>query len=231
MQALEVLALQPLSAPQVAAALQVHPRTARRMLNRLREEGYLSRSDDRHRLYSPTLRIVALAGHIVEHMRVAREVAPLVERLAAETGGDAHLMVPSYRSALCVVHAPADGAATPGLHELAPAHCTAAGKVLLAYRQEWRDSVLRSPLERRTARTITDAARFREEADAVRARGYALEDREYDDRTRGAAAPVLGDGGEVVAALAVTLRGAADAEALAPLVLRHARAHAEAQDG
>ena len=64
MQVLELLAFQPLSAPQVAATLQIHPRTARRLLVRLHEEGYVTRSDDARRLYAPSMRVVALAGQI-----------------------------------------------------------------------------------------------------------------------------------------------------------------------
>src|SRR5690349_4795944 len=104
LQALEVLAFQPLSAPQLAAALQVHPRTARRLLTRLLEEGYVTRSDDARRLYAPTMRIVALAGQVVEHAELPRAAVPYVARLHELTGATAHLAVPSYRSALCLVH-------------------------------------------------------------------------------------------------------------------------------
>src|SRR3954470_1992422 len=121
MQALEVLAFQPLSAPQVAAALQVHPRTARRLLTRLHDEGYLSRSEDSRRLYAPTMRVVALAGQIVERSRLAERAVPLVAALYAETGAVAHLAIPSYRSVLCVVHGNGTGPAALGLHELSPA--------------------------------------------------------------------------------------------------------------
>src|SRR3954471_17335141 len=100
MQALEVLAFQPLSAPQVAAALQVHPRTARRLLNRLRDEGYLSRTEDERRLYAPTMRLVALAGQIVVRARIAERAVPVIAALHAETGAFAHLAIPSYRSVL-----------------------------------------------------------------------------------------------------------------------------------
>jgi DNA-binding IclR family transcriptional regulator len=41
----EALAFEPLSAPQVAAAIGVHLRTARRLLNPLLDEGYLEESD------------------------------------------------------------------------------------------------------------------------------------------------------------------------------------------
>jgi DNA-binding IclR family transcriptional regulator len=219
MKALELLAFQPLSAPQVAAALQVHPRTARRLLNRLRDEGYLCRSDGQTRLYAPTTRIVALAGQVLEHVRLARRAVPLVAMLHEDTGFDAHLMIPSYRSVLCVVHAGHGIAPRPGLHELAPCHCTATGKVLLGYRQAWRDSVLRGALERQTPRTTTDRVRLRAELDGVRERGHALEDEEHQRSIRGAAAPVFGPSGEAIGALGVTTDQPVEPNALAELVV------------
>jgi DNA-binding IclR family transcriptional regulator len=211
----------------VAAALQVHPRTARRLLNRLRDEGYLSRSEDARRLYAPTLRIVALAGQIVERTRLAERAVPVVAALHDETGAVAHLAIPSYRSVLCVVHGNGTGPAAPGLHELAPAHCTATGKALLGHRDAWRDSVLRLPLERRTARTITDPGALRAEAAAIRVRGYAVEDEEFRLGVRGVAAPVFSAAGEAAAALGVS---GVDVEGLAERVLAAARA-LEAADG
>jgi DNA-binding IclR family transcriptional regulator len=202
MQVLELLAFQPLSAPQVAATLQIHPRTARRVLVRLHEEGYLTRTDDTRRLYAPSMRIVALAGQVTARAPLSVHGVASVEQLRGETGADAHVVVPSYLSALCVVHADGCGvAARP--RELVPAHCTAAGKVLLAWRQAWRDSVVRHPLERQTARTIVDPAALSREADAIRVRGYATEDGEWEEGVRAVAAPVF-VGEDAVAALAVS---------------------------
>ena len=228
MQALEVLAFQPLSAPQLAAALQVHPRTARRLLNRLRDVGWLTRSDDARRLYAPTLRIVALAGQIVQRTRIAEQAVPVVAALHGETGAVAHLAIPSYRSVLCVVHGNGAGPAEPGLHELVPAHCTATGKALLGHRQAWRDSVLAAPLEPRTARTITDATTLLADTEAARVRGYATEDGEYQPGVRGVAAPVFAPSGEAVAALGVSSDGDLDLDDLAARVLAAARALGEA---
>jgi DNA-binding IclR family transcriptional regulator len=207
MQTLELLALEPLSAPQVAEALQVHPRTARRLLTRLADDGWLARSQDARRVYAPTLRIVALAGQVLQRWRLAEAALPFVERLHAALGGPAHLMVPSYRWVLCVAHA--DGRAATGLRELAPCHATAAGKALLAHRDGWREDVLAAPLERITPRTLTDPARLRADAAAVRGRGWATEDGEWRAGARAVAAPVL-DGGVAVAALAATVDGDLD---------------------
>jgi DNA-binding IclR family transcriptional regulator len=203
MQVLELLAFQPLSAPQVAATLQIHPRTARRVLVRLHDEGYLTRSDDTRRRYTPTMRVVALAGQIAARSPLTGQGLPFVAQLHEETGGDAHLAVPSYLSVLCVVHA--SGACHARVHprELVPSHCTATGKALLAWRQRWRDSVLGHKLERRTARTIVDATKLAREADATRVRGYAIESGEFEDGVRAVAAPVFVDG-EAMAALGVS---------------------------
>jgi DNA-binding IclR family transcriptional regulator len=205
MQVLELLAFQPLSAPQVAATLQIHPRTARRVLVRLHDEGYLTRSDDTRRRYTPSMRVVALAGQIAARSPLTSRALPFVARLHDETGADAHLAVPSYLSVLCIVHA--SGACRARVHprELVPSHCTATGKALLAWRQHWRDSVLSHRLQRHTARTIVDAAALAREADATRARGYALEVGEFQEGVRAVAAPVF-VGAEAVAALGASGR-------------------------
>jgi DNA-binding IclR family transcriptional regulator len=203
MQVLELLAFQPLSAPQVAASLQIHPRTARRLLVRLHAEGYLTRGDDARRLYMPSMRVVALAGQIAARSPLTMRALPAVARLHQETGADAHLAVPSYLSALCVVHAGAACAARAHPRELVPAHCTASGKALMGWRQGWRDSVLDHPLERHTERTLVDRPALAREADATRARGYATEVEEFEAGVRAVAAPVF-VGGEAVASLGLS---------------------------
>jgi DNA-binding IclR family transcriptional regulator len=200
MQVLELLAFQPLSAPQVAATLQIHPRTARRLLVRLHDEGYLTRSDDSRRLYTPSMRVVALAGQIAARSSLTVRGLSSVARLHGECGVDAHLAVPSYLSVLCVVHADGAGRARAHPRELVPSHCTATGKALLAWRQRWRDSVLGHPLERYTERTLVDPAALTRDADSTRSRGYATEDGEFEEGVRAVAAPVF-VGGEAAAAL------------------------------
>jgi DNA-binding IclR family transcriptional regulator len=186
-----LVAFQPLSAPQVAATLQIHPRTARRVLVRLHEEGYLTRSEDARRRYAPSMRVVALAAQVTARSPLALRSLPFVAQLHEDARADAHLAVPSYLSALCVVHAGEPCGARIHPRELVPSHCTAIGKVLLAWRQRWRDSVLRHTLERHTDSTIIDAAHLAREADTARSRGYAAEIGELQDGVRGVAAPVF----------------------------------------
>jgi DNA-binding IclR family transcriptional regulator len=233
MQAMEVLAFQPLSAAQLAASLQVHPRTARRLLARLMEDGWVSRSTGRRRTYAPTLRLVALAAQLAERAPLARAAAPVVSRLYEETGAVAHLAIPSYTSALCLVHRAGGPEARPQLRELMPAHATASGKVLLAYREPWRESVLATPLEPRTPRTLTDPAALRAEVEEARERGYATERDEFVLGLAAIAAPVRDADDGVPAALALSVDSDAELEPLGARLregaVQVARALAEAQ--
>jgi DNA-binding IclR family transcriptional regulator len=204
MEALEVLAFQPCSAPQVASVLRVDARTARRLLNRLADEGWLVRSDGRVRMYTLSLRLVALTAHFLERAPLTKAALATIETLHDETGAVAHLAVPSYRSVLCLVQR-ADGCESrPHLRELIPAHATAGGKVLLAHRRPWRESVLELPLERVTVRTVVDPDAVRSECEATLERGFALEDGEYHDGLQSVAAPVVDPSGDVMAAVALT---------------------------
>jgi DNA-binding IclR family transcriptional regulator len=205
LQAMELLAFQPASAPQVAGALRVDPRTARRLLNRLVDDGWVVRSEGRKRVYTPTMRIVALAAQLADRDPLARAAQPVVTRLHEETGGVAHLAIPSYRNALCLVHRAGGPDVRPQLRELMPAHATAAGKVLLAYRDAWREDVLGHELVVSTRRTVTDPDRVRSEAGVTRARGYAIEDGEFEAGRRAIAVPVH-SGGATPAALALSGR-------------------------
>lgn len=205
LRAMELLAVQPRSAPELADALGVHVRTARRVLKRLESEGYVTVTEDRRRRYKPTMRIVALAGLVVERAELTALAVPHVTALRGELGEDCHFCVPSHIFALCLVHAPGGTPDTPRpqLRELVPCHCTAAGKALLAWREPWREVVLTQRLEAFTDRTTVGPEALRRELARTVVRGYAVEDREYEPDTRGLAAPVFDDSGDAVAAIAV----------------------------
>jgi IclR family acetate operon transcriptional repressor len=215
MQALEVLAFGPATATQVAVELKVHQRTARRLLNRMVSDGWLTRRDGPRPTYTPTLRIVALAAQLAHRTPLVRHATELAGELQARTGGTVHLAVPSYRSALRLVRVSGAECAAPALRDLAPANAIAAGKLLLAFREPWRQVVLASPLVAVTERTTTDPRALGAELEDVRERGYATEDGEFRAGVRALAFPVRVEGDDVVAALALSSADASLTDLLA----------------
>jgi len=224
MQALEVLAFGPATATQVANELQVHQRTARRLLNRMVTDGWLTRRDGPRPTYTPTLRIVALAAQLAQRAPLVRHAIELASELQASTGDAVHLAVPSYRSALRLVRVTGEECGAPALRDLAPANATAGGKLLLAFREPWREVVLASPLTAVTERTLAEPLALRAELERSRERGYATEDGEYRRGVRALALPVRA-GEEVVAALAVS-----SADEIESLVERAERVSAAAAE-
>jgi IclR family KDG regulon transcriptional repressor len=84
----------------------------------------------------------------------------------------------------------------------APAHCTSAGKALLAYQApELLNQLIAAGLKAYTPGSITSADALRAELAAVRSRGYAIDDEESEIGLRGVAAPIRNHSGAVVAAI------------------------------
>jgi DNA-binding IclR family transcriptional regulator len=104
-------------------------------------------------------------------------------------------------------------------------HCTAVGKVFLAY---GRAPLPTAALSRYTQHTITDPDLLRTELEAVRGRGWATAIDELEEGLAAIAAPVTGARGDVVAALSVSgpsLRMTPQRnDELHPLLIEQARA-------
>jgi IclR family acetate operon transcriptional repressor len=82
-----------------------------------------------------------------------------------------------------------------------PLHASAQGKVLLAY---GATELPPGRLERRTGRTVTNRAVLSRELEAVRQQRFAVTQEELEAGLDAVAAPVFGQGGEIVAALSVS---------------------------
>jgi DNA-binding IclR family transcriptional regulator len=125
---------------------------------------------------------------------------PSLRRLAEESGETANLFVP--RPAGIDAIAQVDGrhllGATNWIGRELGLHCTAAGKVFLAF---GAGELPEGELESFTPATITDRSRLERELEAVRDQGYATIVDELEPGLSAVAAPVRDRGGEIVAAL------------------------------
>ncbi|MHA6732043.1 IclR family transcriptional regulator [Devosia sp. A369] len=88
-----------------------------------------------------------------------------------------------------------------------PAHATGVGKVLLAFLppDELERRLETATFERFTASTITDPVVLKSEIEMIRARGYAQDIEEYVIGCRCIAMPIRGAGGNVEAALSISI--------------------------
>lgn len=92
-----------------------------------------------------------------------------------------------------------------GIGTQVPAHCTASGKVLLAYASpDVREAVLARGLSQRTETTITSRRRLVAELDLIRTQRVAQDNEEFQEGLRCVAMPVRDFSGSVVYAVAAS---------------------------
>ena len=196
-----VHASDPVSFTELAVVTGLAKSTTSRLLLAL-ERNHLVRRDD-HGRFLPGEMFVSFAWRGGAEAGLVAVAQPFLERLGKATGETINLGVAS--GGLVEQIAQVDSTyligGTNWVGLAVPAHCSALGKVLLAYGAAQLSG---GPLERRTDKTITSDAALRTELATVRTRGYAVTDEELEPGLIAVAAPVHGYDGAVIAALSVS---------------------------
>ncbi len=194
--------------------------TVHRMSDQLVEVRWLERIPSGYRLGR---RFFEVGGLVAGRNRLQERALPYLQDLQASSGHSVHLGMLEGFDVVILEKLWGDGA--PSLPTRVggrmPAHCTAAGKVLLAFAGDRViEAAIEHGLERRTGRTIVVPAVFRQELATVRTTHWALESEEHIPGLRCVAAPIRGAGRAIAA---VSVSGPAhqvDANGVVPLVRR-----------
>lgn len=220
LRAIELLAFGPCSAPELAAALQIHPRTARRLLRKLVDEEYARSTSRRYRpgpLYALSPRLVGLAAQAVGRLPLTVNAEPALADLHDQLGRPVFIATPSYRHVVVILN----HGAPPRRWELLPAQTSAAGKVLLAHRPAWRQAITARPLAA-SPTTLTAPAQIEGDAECILEQGYAIAAAEHaPERHAVAVAIPPGDNQMPIAALTAILAPGQAAPESAAAVARH----------
>ena len=131
----------------------------------------------------------------------------ILKKLSAETGETSHLAKLAGHKMLIleVSESPNTVRAASQAGTLTDIHCSASGKVMLAYSVDnVAEFMADVPLTPRTENTITSISELEADVQLTRKRGYGLDEIEYVVGVRCLAAPVYGALGDVVAAIGIT---------------------------
>src|ERR1700746_1713550 len=138
-----------LGVSELARRAQLSKSTAFRALGMLERNGVVERVGANYRL-GARLHELGRAVYAPGHERIRDLLIPFLTDLYELTRETVHL------------------ATLSGIGGRLPAHCTAVGKVLLAYDPDAADAALCAPLRRFTAHTITDPGTLAAELDTIR---------------------------------------------------------------
>lgn len=209
MSLLDALAESPEAASlkQLAAATELHPSTAHRILAAMTSARFVERQDAG--TYRLGIRLLEL-GAIVKSRINLREVAlPFMQELHEQIGEAINLGV-RRDDEIVYLERTSSGRALVRVVYLvggrAPLHLTSLGKLFLAAdgQQKVRDYAKRTGLPGKTPHSLTTLAALEKELDKVRRHGIAYDDEEAELGLKCVAAPIHDDEGNVIAALSVS---------------------------
>ena len=190
----------------IARALGVHRSTALRLLGTLERRGLVER-DPRTAKYQLGLRLPQLASLVSGDFDLRNLARPVCAGLAVALGETVTLDVLEGDEIVPIEQASGSSSVVSvnWLGRRTPVHCTASGKVILAFADEAvRERVLAQPLERRTPRTVVDRAELEAQLAEAREAGFARTYEELETGLDAIAAPVHAGDGKVVAAVDVS---------------------------
>ena len=190
---------------EIAQATGLHKATAHRIIITLLNCGFLERTTDGER-FCLGLRMVELGLGALRRLDFRRAAFPYMQQLVERFQETCDLSIFDRGQVLYVevVHSEHSLTIAARVGRHLPAHCTASGRVFLAFLPpEVVEPILSAPLTAYTEKTITSPVRLREELEATRQRGYGLDDEEFEVGIRAISAPVRDIDGNVIAAMSI----------------------------
>ncbi|MEV1022179.1 IclR family transcriptional regulator [Streptomyces sp. NPDC050264] len=227
---LEFVARRPRTQTEVGEHLGVHRSTALRILESLTDGGLARRLPDGR--YAVGHRLAGLAHLALEQFGLKDVAGEHLRGLGDRCGHTVHLAALEGDRIVYVDKVdPVDGVRLYSqIGRPVTLHTAGVAKAILAHLPRERAAALLADCDfaPHTGTTLTGAAAYRRALDETLARGFAVDDGEYEDYVNCVAVPVRDSAGEVVAAVSVTaLKARADLPALVSDVLPDLAATAE----
>ncbi len=152
--------------------------------------------------------LLELLGDMVRQFDMRRSLRPAMERLNESTRETVHLAVAVHSQIIDVevLDSPQSIGVRHDIGSLLPIHATSVGKIFLAFSPQFQSMLSAGELvlSRFTPNTITEPNELFEEIEKIARQGYSLNLAGRNEQTAGAAVPIFGFNGELVAALGVS---------------------------
>jgi len=183
---------------EVAEKLKMAKSSAHDLLSSLAQIGFLNKTEDsRYRL---GWRLVTMSELLLATTELRQEARPVLEELAAQYRETIHLAVLDDAKAVYLDK-------LEGKQAVRDPHCSALGKVLLAYRPktEVKRIIKTAGLPRFTPNTITDEEELCQALAKIRKQGYAYDLEEILPDLCCVGAPIYNYTGQVIAAISMSI--------------------------
>lgn len=191
---------EPLTLSELVSATGLAKGTTSRILSALERSGLIERGSVSGFQVGPVLNQYAISGGA--YAALVHSMTPVMDRLAQITRETINLAVSGHSGIDNIAQVEGDYllGSRNWVGESVPAHCSAAGKVLLAFGA----CSLPRTLTAATTSTITSYAELEEELRKVRERKYAVIRNELEQGLVAISVPVMGEHGIAIGAISVS---------------------------
>lgn len=194
-------------ATEISEALGYGVSATYHVLNTLKESNIITQNG-KTKKYKLSLKLWQLGMTAYDQNNISLELKPYLSKLRDYTGETANLTILEGEEIVYVAQEESDKLIKmfTKTGATAPLHCTASGKIFLAYKdQNEREQIIDGlKLEKFTENTITDREELEKELLRIKTRGYGFDVEERDEDVSCIAAPVFGPNDDVMACLSIS---------------------------
>jgi DNA-binding IclR family transcriptional regulator len=193
---------------EVASKLKIAKSSTHDLMSSLAQLGFLNKTEDNR--YRLGWKLVTLSETLLATTELRKEARPVLEDLASQYRETIHLAVLDNTKAVYVDKLEGRQAVRVELTSLGArlyAHCSALGKVLLAFKDEVevKRIIKTAGLPRFTDNTITNENDLLQELAKIRKQGFSYDLEEILPDLCCVAAPIYNHKGQVIAAVSMSL--------------------------
>ncbi|WP_409228293.1 IclR family transcriptional regulator [Gudongella sp. SC589] len=194
-------------ATEISEALGYGVSATYHILNTLKESNIITQNE-KTKKYKLSLKLWQLGMTAYNQNNISLELKPYLSKLRDYTGETANLTILEGEEIVYVAQEESDKLIKmfTKTGATAPLHCTASGKIFLAYKdRDERDQIIDGlKLEKFTDNTITDKEDLKRELLKIKDHGYGFDVEERDEDVSCIAAPVFGPNDDVMACLSIS---------------------------
>lgn len=194
---------------EMASAFDIDKSTVSRVMSTFSRRNIVYK-DAATQKYYLSIGSLLFSYHIMSDHFIMKIAHPILQQLVSQTYETAHLCALHNGQVFVIDHIKSGrnkymkDPTIPGMTE--PFHCSAVGKVILAYMQpaEARHVLENNNMYSYTDKTINDIDKLMDSLDIIRENGYALDEEEYSQEVYCTAVPVFDAYGYVTHSIGIT---------------------------
>ena len=197
---------------EIAKSIGASNSTVFRQLNTLKDMGYIFKNPQNSK-YWLGLKFYMLGNLVKHNLPLVNLMAEKADEIGRKYKQTIYIAIPDYSSEICAQQAiiyKKSFSSVVFRHEavvgtVSPSHGAATGKCMMAYYNESHMKHYREhQLVKMTSRTIGDWETMNREMELIRARGYAMDSEEEEDKKTCIAVPILDSYKRIIASVSLS---------------------------